>query len=155
MKKHGYGGFGVELISQYEEMFRTNNCAEAFHNSLRTTFPSHRPNFFDFVEKLSEIMDRAEHEFNVECGNPKRMKMKALTTNAKIKLLIDIFNAQDVLTLELPELLDGIGSLLGESSRFESRFEDCVKASLSSSTPTSARSAKFPWSLMTMSSLFN
>ena len=136
-------------------MFRTNNCAEAFHDSLKTTFPSPRPNFSDFVEKLSEIMDRAEHEFNVERVNSKRMKMKALTTNAKIKQLIDIFNAQDVLPLELPEPLDGIGSLLGESSRFESRFEDSVKASLSSSTPTSARRAKFPWSLMTMGSLFN
>ena len=117
-------GFGVELISQYEEMFRTNNCAEAFHNSSRTTFPSPHPNFYDFVEKLSETMDRAEHEFNVERVNPKRMKMKALTTNAKIKQLIDIFNAQDVLKLELPELLDRIGSLIGESSHFESCFED-------------------------------
>ena len=63
-------GFGVELISQYE-MFRTNNCAESFHNSLRTTFPSPHPNFYDFVEK-SEIMDRAEHEFNVERVNPKK-----------------------------------------------------------------------------------
>ena len=116
--------FGVELISQYEEAFRTNICAEAFHNSLRTTFPSPHPNFYDFVEKLSEIMDHAEHEFNVERVNPKGMKMKALTTNAKIKQLIDIFYAQDVLTLELPELLDRIGSLLGESSRFESCFED-------------------------------
>ena len=105
-------------------MFRTNNCAESFHNSLRTTFPSPRPNFYDFVEKLSEIMDRAEHEFNVERVNPKRMKVKVLTTNAKIKQLIDIFNAQDVLTLELPELLDRIGSLINESSHFESRFED-------------------------------
>ena len=69
-------------------------------------------------------MDRAEHEFNVERVNPKRMKMKALITNAKIKQLIDIFNAQDVLTLELPELLDRIGSLLSESTRFKSRFED-------------------------------
>ena len=34
------------------------------------------------------------------------------------------FNAQDVLTLELPELLDTIGSLISESSHFESRFED-------------------------------
>ena len=69
-------------------------------------------------------MDRAEHEFNVERVNPKRMNVKALTKNAKIKQLIDIFNAQDVLRLELPELLDGIGSLLGESSCFESCFED-------------------------------
>ena len=78
----------------------------------------------DFVEKLSEIMDHAEHEFNVERVNPKGMKMNALTRNAKIKQLIDIFYAQDVLTLELPALLDRIGSLLGESSRFESCFED-------------------------------
>ena len=73
-------------------------------------------------------MDRAGHEFNVERVNPKRMKMKALTTNAKIKQLIDIFNAQDVLTLELPELLDRIGSLINESSNFESRFEDACES---------------------------
>ena len=67
-------------------------------------------------------MDRAEHKFNVERVNPKRMKVKVLTTNAMIKQLIDIFNAQDVLTLELPELLDRIGSLINELSHFESRF---------------------------------
>ena len=32
-------GFSFELILQYEEVFRTNNCAESFHNSLKTTFP--------------------------------------------------------------------------------------------------------------------
>ena len=90
---------------------------------MRTTFPSLHPNFYDFVEKLSEITDRSEHKFNVERVNPKRMKEKALTTNAKPKQLIDVFNAHDVLTLELPELLDRIGSLLSESSRFESSFE--------------------------------
>ena len=155
MKKHGYGGFGVELISQYEEMFRTNNYAEAFHNSLGTTFPSPRPNFFDFVEKQSEIMDRAEHEFNVECGNPKRMKMKALRTNEKIKQLIDIFNARDVLILKRPKLLDRIGSLIGESSHFESCFEDAREREFEFVDPTSARRANFPWSLMTTDSLFN
>ena len=69
-------------------------------------------------------MDRAEHEFNVERVNPKRMKMKTLTRNAKIKQLIDIFNARGVLTLELPELLDMIRSLLGESSHIDWYFED-------------------------------
>ena len=34
-------GFGIELISQYEEVFRTNNCAESFHNSLRMVFLLH------------------------------------------------------------------------------------------------------------------
>ena len=49
------GGFGVEIISQYDEAFRTNNCAESFHNSLRTTFPSPNTNFYDFDEILAEI----------------------------------------------------------------------------------------------------
>ena len=51
------------------------------------------------------------------------MKME-LTPDAKIKQLIDTFNAKDVSTLELPEILGRIGSLLGESSHFESCFED-------------------------------
>ena len=88
------------------------------------------PNFYDFVEKLAEIMDRAEHEFKVERVNPKRMKMKAPTTNAKIKQMIDIFNAKDVSTLELRELLDRIGSLLGESSTFNSCFGDARESEL-------------------------
>ena len=83
------------------------------------------------------------------------METKALTTNAKIKQLIDIFYAQDVLTLELPELLDRIGSLLGDRLALSRALKMRVKASLSSSTPTSARRAKFPWSLMTRASLFN
>ena len=124
------GGFGVELISQYEEVFRTNNYAEAFHSSLRTSFPSPHPNFYDFVERLSEIMDSAENEFNVERVNPKRMKTKVVTTNAKIKQLVDIFNAKDVLMLELPDLLDRIGSLINETYHFESQFEDLPEGAL-------------------------
>ena len=123
-------GFGVELISQCEEAFRTNNCAEAFHSSLRMVFPSPHPNFYDFVERLSEIMDTAENDFAVERVNPKRLKTKVVTTNAKIKQLIDIFNAKDVLTLELPDLLERIGSLINETYNFESRFEDAPESSL-------------------------
>ena len=123
-------GFGVELISQYEEAFRTNNCAESFHNTLRMVFPSPHPNFYDFVERLSEIMDSAENEFNVERVNPKRMKTKVVTTNAKIKQLVDIFNAKDVLTLELPDMLNRIGSLINETYHFESHFEDVPEAVL-------------------------
>ena len=123
-------GFGIELISQYEEVFRTNNCAESFHNSLRMVFPSPRPNFYDFVERLSEIMDHAENEFNVERVNPKRMKTKVVTTNAKIKQLVEIFNAKDVLTLELPDLLGRIGSLINETYNFESRYEDVPESAL-------------------------
>ena len=62
-------GFGVKLISQHGEAFRTNNCAEAFHSSLRTIFHAPHPNFFDFIERLSGIMERAENEFNVERVN--------------------------------------------------------------------------------------
>ena len=54
-----------------------------------------QPNFYDFVEKLTKIMDRAEHDFNVERVNPKRMRMMARTTHEKIKQLTDIFNVQD------------------------------------------------------------
>ena len=36
-------GFGIELISQYEEVFRTNICAESFHNSLRMVSLLHIP----------------------------------------------------------------------------------------------------------------
>ena len=64
-------GYGVDLICQYDEMFRTNNNAEAFHGGIRSMFSRPRPLFFDFVEKLTGVMDRAEHEFNVERVNPK------------------------------------------------------------------------------------
>ena len=93
-------------------------------------FPSPHPNFYDFVERLSEIMDTAENDFAVEGVNPKRLKTKVVTTNAKIKQLIDIFNAKDVLTLELPDLLERIGSLINETYNFESRFEDAPESSL-------------------------
>ena len=117
------------MVSALSSSHSTRGCfaqttAQSHSTTHEDAFPSPRPNFYDFVEKLSEITDRAEHEFNVKRVNPKRMKVKVLTTNAMIKQLIDIFNAQDVLTLELPELLDEIGSLINESSHFESRFED-------------------------------
>ena len=38
--------------------------------------------------------------------------------------MIEIFNANDVLTLELPDLLDRIGSLAAGSFDFEALFED-------------------------------
>ena len=117
-------GFGVELIAQHGEVFRTNNSAESFHNSLRLIFHAPHPNFYDFVEKLSGIMDRAENEFNVERANPKRIRTKALAIGAKVTQLIEIFNANDVLTLELPDLLDRIGSIVAEACDFEARFED-------------------------------
>lgn len=123
-------GFGVELISQCEEAFRTNNCAEAFHSSLRMVFPSPHPNFYDFVERLSEIMDTAENDFAVERVNPKRLKTKEVTTNAKIKQLIDIFNAKDVLMLHLPDILDRIGSLINETYNFESLFEEVQESAM-------------------------
>ena len=69
-------------------------------------------------------MDRAENELKVERANPKRIKTKALTINAKITQLIEIFNANDVLTLELPDVLDRIGSLVAGSCDFEALFED-------------------------------
>ena len=112
-------GFGVKPISQHGEAFRTNNCAEAFHSSLRTIFHAPHPNFYDFVERLSGIMERAENEFNVERVNPK-VRVKALTLNAKINQLVDNFHERDVLSLDLPSLLDRIGALIGESYDFES-----------------------------------
>ena len=69
-------------------------------------------------------MDRAENEFNVERANPKRIRTKALAIGAKVTQLIEIFNANDVLTLDLPGLLDRIGSIVAEACDFEARFED-------------------------------
>ena len=137
---------GVELISQHEETFRTNNCAEAFHGSQRKVFNAAHPNFFDFVEKLSDVMDRAENEFNVERVNPKRVNQKAIETNAKVKQLVDAFKAKDVLALELPELLDRISTLIGGSFTFEERFEDGSECAAGFVDAVSAMTARSRWS---------
>ena len=82
-EKTWIGGFGVELVTQHGEVFRTSNSAESFHSALRMVFHAPHPNFYDFVEKLPGIMDHAENEFDVERANQKRIKTKALAINAK------------------------------------------------------------------------
>ena len=44
-------GFGTELICQHDELFRTNNNAEAFHSSLRRVFFAAHPPFDEFSGK--------------------------------------------------------------------------------------------------------
>ena len=49
-------GFGTALICQYGELFRTNNNAKDFHNSLRRLLFAANPRFGVFV-KSNALMD--------------------------------------------------------------------------------------------------
>ena len=67
-------GFGTGLISQHDELVRTNNNAEAFHNSLRHVFFANHPQFNEFVEKTVNIMETAEADYEAE-----RLSQRSLT----------------------------------------------------------------------------
>ena len=112
-------GFGVELICQYDELFRTNNNAEAFHSSLRRVFFTPHPSFDEFIEKMCELMDSAETEFRAERLHPKRLNHRILRSYNLIKnLAVNFYNGR-VPCLPLPEFLGRVGEILDDEAHRE------------------------------------
>ena len=102
-------GFGTGLISQHDELVRTNNNAEAFHNSLRHVFFANHPQFNEFVEKTVNIMETAEADYEAERLRPKELDRRRLSSFKNIKCVVDNFYSDSVLGLPLKGLLWGIG----------------------------------------------
>ena len=121
-------GFGVEMICQYHELFRTNNNAEAFHSSLRRVFFSPHPRFDEFIEKMCELMDSAETEYRAERLHPKRLNHRILRSYNLVKNLTDNFYNDRVLGLPLPEFLGRIGEIFNEEACFECGYEEGCEA---------------------------
>ena len=121
-------GFGVKLICQYDEMYRTNNNAEAFHSSLRQVFFSAHPNFNEFVEKMCDLMDTAETEYCAERLRPKKPNHRNLRSFNTIKNVIHNYYNDRVLRLSLPELLRRIGEILHEEACFEDLYDPGCEA---------------------------
>lgn len=121
-------GFGVKLICQYDEMYRTNNNAEAFHSSLRQVFFSAHPNFNEFVEKMCDLMDTAETEYCAERLRPKKPNHRNLRSFNTIKNVKHNYYNDRVLRLSLPELLRRIGEILHEEACFEDLYDPGCEA---------------------------
>ena len=115
-------GFGVELISQYNELFRTNNNAEAFHSSLRHVFFRAHPQFGEFVGKIVGVME-TEAEYEAERLRPKQLDRRLQSSYKNIKNVVDNFYHDASLGLPLPKLLERIGDILHGDVRFEERYE--------------------------------
>lgn len=43
---------GVEVLSVYKKVYRTNNNIESFHNKLRQTFQVSHPNIWAFLGNM-------------------------------------------------------------------------------------------------------
>ena len=121
-------GFGVDIISQYDELFGTNNDAEAFHSSLRRVFFASHPRFDEVIEKMCELMNSAETEYRAERLHPKRLNHRILRSYNLIKNLADNFYNDRVLCLPLPEFLGRIGEILNEEACFEGGYEEGCEA---------------------------
>ena len=115
-------GYGVDIICQHNEIFRTNNHAEAFHNGIKSMINKTRPEFFDFVEKLVLVMDFSEAKYLVERLNPKRMSQTLSGTTRQISELINNFYNDPVLRLPVETLLSQIGEIVNEKLHFEQSY---------------------------------
>ena len=147
-------GFGVELISQYE-MFRTNNCSVipqlieddfSFAPSSTATTATTPGHWTSFV-----IISQHDKAPSIDTYVPN----SAQTIRLKIAMASPLPNRQDI----APRLRTPRHPRRRPAPRrrrpHRRALKMRVKASLSSSTPTSARRAKSPWSLITTDSLFN
>ena len=115
--------WGVDIICRCDELFRTNNNAEAFHSSLRRVFFAPHPRFDEFIEKICELIDSAETEYRTERLHPKQLNHRILRSYDLIKNIADNFNDR-VLCLPLPEFLGRIDEILNEETCFEDGYEE-------------------------------
>ena len=107
----------------YNELFRTNNNAEAFHSSLRHVFFRAHPQFGEFVGKIIGVMETAEAEYEAERLRPKQIDRRLQSSYKNIKNVVDNFYHDASLGLPLPKLLERIGDILHGDVRFEERYE--------------------------------
>ena len=101
-------GFGVDIICQYNKVFRTNNNAEAFHSLLQCVFPPHL-RFDDFIEKVCDSMDTTEVDSNAERLRPRSLKRSISVPHERISNLVNNFYNDRALALPLDAVLDEIG----------------------------------------------
>ena len=117
-------GFGTALICQHDELFRTNNNAEAFHSSLRRLFFTAHPQFDEFVQKMNDLMDSVKTEWEAERLRPKQLNYHSLRSLDNIRNVMYNFYNDAALSLSLKELLQRIGEILHEDAHFEEEYED-------------------------------
>ena len=117
-------GLGTALICQNGELFRTNNNTEAFYSSLRRIFFAAHPQFYAFVEKMSDLMDTVKTEWEAERLRPKRLDPRSSRSFENIRNVVDNFYNDDTLRLPLRDLLRRIGEILHKDSRYEEAYED-------------------------------
>ena len=116
-------GFGVDIICQYDKVFRTNNNAEAFHSLLQRVFPPH-PRFDDFVMKVCDFMDTTEVDYNAERLRPRSLKRCISVPYERISNLVNNFYNDRALALPLDAVLDEIGTILHSDVHYEDAYEE-------------------------------
>ncbi|CAI6345502.1 unnamed protein product [Macrosiphum euphorbiae] len=79
---------GVELLSVYKKVYRTNNNIESFHNKLKQTFQVSHPNIWAFLGNLCKINTNYLIKLNqLENGLAltRNMKSKYITNDSRIR----------------------------------------------------------------------
>ena len=80
------------------------------------------------MEKMCELMDSSETEFQAERLHPKRLNHRITRSYNIIKNLTQNFYHDPVLRLLLPEFLGRVGEILNEEACFEGGYEEGCEA---------------------------